>query len=402
MKTPRLYWSDPLLLDFESEVTGALEQGGRPALLLRETAFYPEAGGQLADHGQAIWAGGSARLEDAREDEAGRVLHLLDPGSPLPAAGDRIRVRIDEERRRAHMSQHTGQHLLSRALLDRAAAPTISSRLGESFCTIDTPAERISDEALADAEELVARVVLEDRPVRAFLPTPEQLAQLPLRRDPKVAEQIRVVDVEGFDVSPCGGTHCTTTGQVGALRITGVERYKGGLRLTFATGLRALRDAARKDRILRELAGRLTCGPDELPQVVARLQADRRDEARAAAALRERLARYVADELLAQADAREGARWVVASLADEPIEGLRAIAARIIEAPDAVALLAAPSAAGTRLVIQRGAGAGVDAGALLQRIARAGGGRGGGRADRAEGQLPPGADLPALLASLAS
>lgn len=400
MKTPRLYWDDPLLLAFESTVVDHTAHEGKPALVLRETAFYAEAGGQLADHGEAQWAGGSARIVDAHEDEGGRVLHVLETDAPLPPPGAPVRIRIDEDRRRAHMSQHTGQHMLSRALLDVAGAATVSSRLGESVCTVDVDAERLTDEQLENAEALVARVVLEDRPVRAFVPTREELAALPLRRDPKVSENVRIIDVDGFDLSPCGGTHVTRTGQVGAVRILGTERYKGGTRVTFATGLRALRDAARKDRVLRELSSGLTCGIDELPHVVARMVADRREEQRATTALRERLARYVADELLASAQPKAGARWVMASLPGEPVESLRAIGSRIAESPDAVAILASPAAEGTRVLVQRGAQAGVDAGATLRRIAQAAGGKGGGRPDRAEGQLPAGVDVAAVLAAL--
>lgn len=402
MKTPRLYWDDPLLLSFETQVVDTGMRGDRPALVLRESAFYPEAGGQLADRGEVRWERGGAQVLDAQEDEAGRILHLLPPGTELPAVGEAVRISIEEDRRRAHMSLHTGQHLLSRAILDVAGAATISSRLGETICTIDTPVEKLSDEALADAEALVARVVLEDRPIRAWIPGAAELARLPLRRDPKVAEEIRVVDVDGFDVSPCGGTHCLRTGQVGAVRIVGIERYKGGLRLSFHTGLRTLRDAAAKDRILRDLSGSLTCGIDELSGVVAKLRSDLKEERTAASSLRERLARYVADELLATAEKRGAVRWVFASLPDEPIESLRAIASRIAETPDAVAVLASPAAAGVRLIVQRGGGAGIDAGATLRAIAQAAGGRGGGRPDRAEGQLPAGADLAAAFATVST
>lgn len=401
MKTPRLYWNDPLLFAFTSQVIDQATIQQKPALVLAETAFYPEVGGQLADHGEAQWEGGSATIVDAREDDDGRVLHLLDPGASVPPTGATIHVRIDEARRRQHMSQHTGQHMLSRALLDVAAAATVSSRLGENVCTVDLDKPDLSDDELAAAEELVAKVVLEDRPVRQFVPTPDELAKLPLRRDPKVQEEIRIIEVQDFDLSPCGGTHVLRTGQVGAVRIVGTERYKGGTRVSFLTGLRALKDAARKDRILRNLSGSLTCGIDELPHVIASLQESRREEHKAVNALRERLARYVADELLADnTQQKNGARWVVASLPDEPIESLRAIAGRIAETTDAVAILASPTPSGTRILVQSGAQANTDAGATLKRIAQAAGGRGGGRPDRAEGQLPAGVDLVELLTSL--
>lgn len=405
MPTLRLYWDDSLRLAFEETVTGHAAAGERPALLLRATCFYPEAGGQLADRGRIRWDGGEAALVDAQEDGQGEVLHLLElpPGAVLPPAGARVSIEIDEARRRAHMSQHTGQHLLSRALLDRAGAETSSSRLGELSCTIDTPLARLSESAVAEAEALACAVVLEDRPVRALRPDPVALAAMKLRRDPKVESDVRVIDLDGFDLSPCGGTHCRRTGEVGPVKVTSIERYKGGHRITFRTGARAISDSVAKERLLAGLSRELTCAPEDVPAAVAKLRGSLRAELAAGTVLRERLALLLSEQLLATVVPRgtPPIRFVRVVLPGESLELLRLLAARLTAAPDVACLLLAPAEDGTRAVVQRGSGTGLDAGALMRRVAAVTGGRGGGRPDRAEGQLPPGAELEAALAAAA-
>lgn len=398
--TRRLYWDDPLLLSFEAPLLAQATSEGRPALVFEATAFYPEAGGQLADRGRARWDGGEAAIVDAREDAAGRVLHVLDlaAGAALPAAGAPVQVTIDELRRRDHMSQHTGQHLLSRALVDLAGAATSSSRLGDSVCTIDTPLETLRDEALADAQALVTRVVLEDRPVRQLRPTPEELARLPLRRDPKVTTNVRIIDIDGFDLSPCGGTHAVRTGQVGPVRIVGVERHKGGLRLSFLTGRRALADVTAKERVLTGLARDFTCGWAELPGAIDRLRTDARDQAKALERLRGELAVLVARTLVEAAPLVNGIRFVAAAVADPELA--RATAAAIAAQPEAAAILWASTPEGVFVVVQRGdAATRFDAGAVFKRLAAACGGRGGGRPHRAEGRLPAGSEPTAAVAA---
>ncbi len=209
-----------------------------------------------------------------------------------------------------------------------------------------------------------------------------------------------MIDVDGFDLSPCGGTHTPRTGMVGPVRVVGVERHKGGHRIHFLAGAIALEDGARKERLLGGLARELTCAPEDVPAAVETLRAELRAQAKEAASLRERLARSLAKELLAAAPARDGGRLVVASFPGESVDFLRALGGALCEADDAACVLAAPGPDAVRLLVQRGARSTLDAGALVKRLAAETGGRGGGRPDRAEGQLPAGADVPAALAGL--
>ncbi len=303
--TRRLYHEDAYLRRFEGEVLAVTAWQGRPAVVLDRTAFYPEAGGQLGDRGTL----GGVPVIDTQETEAG-IVHVLDGAAP--AVGARVAGELDWARRRQHMAQHTAQHLLSGALLDRAAAPTASARLGESALTIDAARDRIPDAELAAAEDLANDLIDDDLPIRAWFPPPDELARLTLRRDPKVDADIRVVAIGEFDLSPCGGTHCARTSQLGAIRIVGAERYKGMTRVTFTAARRGRAELFSRDQVLRGLATQFSCGPAEVPQAIDKLRRDADAAGAELTALRGRLAGTIARELLTGAAGATGP--IVASL----------------------------------------------------------------------------------------
>ena len=291
------------------------------------------------------------------------------------------------------MALHTGQHMLSRALADVAMAATVSSRLGESQCTIDLDRDGVTERLVAEAEALVNQVIDDDVPVRAFFPTPDELAALPLRRKPKVTENIRVVAVGDFDVTPCGGTHCTRSAQIGLVRVEAVERYKGKSRVVFTAGPRARRELWSRVDALRELGRGFSCGPLDVGGAIDKLRRELDDAREALGHARAREADALAKELAGAPGPS------VAVLEGAGPEILRRLAARLTGKEGAEVFLASRSADGLAVVVARGPGASLDCGAFLKRAAAAAGGRGGGRPEYAEGRLPASADWPALVAA---
>jgi alanyl-tRNA synthetase len=389
--TARLYHHDPLLLAFDARVLAHAAWSGAPSVILERTAFYPEAGGQMADRGELA----GLRVLDVQVDDAGLVHHVLD--GPLPAVDASVHGAVDRARRRVHMSLHTAQHMLSRALCDLAAADTVSARLGETTCTIDLDREAVDERRIAEAEDLVNALIDDDLPVRAFFPTPAELAALPLRRAPKVTENIRVVAVGDFDFTPCGGTHCTRSAQVGPVHVSGLERYKGKVRVSFSAGKRARAELWQHAGVLRDLGKAFTCGPLDVPGGVAKLERELTEAREALGHARGKLADAVGVELAAQAAATGR---VVAVLEDAGVDLLRALGTRLTAQPGVVVLLAGRGPDGLSVLIARGAGSTFDCGAFLKRAAAQAGGRGGGRPERAEGRLPATADWAALVAAL--
>ena len=393
MPTERLYYDDSLLARFEARIVAHSELDGRKSLVLDRTAFYPESGGQMSDRGRLA----EAPVIDVQVDDDGIVHHFID--AELPEVGSEVAGQIEMGRRRVHMALHTGQHILSRALVEVAKAETVSSRLGESSCKIDVDLAGLSEAQVAEAEALGNSVVDDDLPVRAFFPAPAELKSLPLRREPKVTDAIRVVKIGDFDVTPCGGTHCRNSAQVGWLRVTGIERYKGGTRIGFAAGRRAREELWKEAEVLKSLGRDFTCGALDVAAAVEKLRRVLNETRDALGHARARLAESAADELVQKARS-SGERLVVAQLEGATVELLRAIAGRVTELSGAVALLAGSSEEGAPLVVVRSKDSDFDCGAFLKRAAQAGGGRGGGRPERAEGRIPAGVDWPKLVASL--
>lgn len=391
--TQRLYYDDAWRTRFQARVVAHAELHGRHSVVLDRTAFYPESGGQMADHGTL----GEARVEEVVVDEADVVHHLV--AGPLPEIGSEVEGVIDWQRRRLHMALHTGQHILSRALDDEAGAQTVSSRLGETNCTIDVNRPSVAETELDRVEALTNAVIDDALAIRAFFPSDAELAELPLRRAPKVAGAVRVVRIGEFDVTPCGGTHCSSSAEVGLLRITGVERYKGGTRISFAAGSRARRGLWGESEVLRGLGQGFTCAPTDVPAAVDKLRRQLTETRELLGQVRAELAERVATELGAERE-RTGQPLSVAQLPAAPAEMLRAVAARLVARPDAVALLAGTGPEGTAVVVQRGADSDFQCGAFLKRAAALAGGRGGGRPERAEGRMPADVDWTGLVARL--
>jgi alanyl-tRNA synthetase len=410
--TVKLYWSDPLATTFETRGASLAAYDGKPSIVLAETLFYPEGGGQLGDAGTLSIGGARVGVADTQIDASGAIHHVLaaPPGAEIEAAlreGAVVRGAIDEARRRDHMAQHTAQHALSRALVGEARADTVSARLGATTCTIDVSRPGIADADLHRVEDLVNALVTSDVEVTASFPTDLELAKLDLRKRPnaeKSANGVRVVTIRDFDVTPCGGTHVTRTGQIGQVRILSTEKYKGMLRISFCAGRRALVDARAKGDALAAAAAALTCGREDVPAAIAKLRAemkamrDRLDGARA------ELAELVAARVRASLPDGDGPHVVPLLRPNDDLASLRVLAGELTKDARVVALCGSsdPSTGELVVVVQRGAAGKLDCGAFMGAETRRRGGRGGGRPERAEGRFPKGTSLDDLAAAAAT
>jgi alanyl-tRNA synthetase len=259
--TDALYYDDPMARAFDATVVG-LEDDGLTAVLAA-TLFYPEGGGQPADHGTI----GGIRVVDVQKGSDGAIRHSL--ASPLEVDPDAIGSAVlpavvDWDRRWDYMQQHTGQHVLSGALARVAGAATVSVHQGADVTTIEIDAEALDDATLARVEDDANRVIRDDRPVRGFWIDDAELPHYDLRRPTGRTGAIRLVEIVDYDLVACGGVHLPRTGMLNLVHLTTVERIRGHLRLAFTIGDRAIRDYRDRDRIVREAATRFSAHPDEL------------------------------------------------------------------------------------------------------------------------------------------
>ncbi|HWW77941.1 MAG TPA: DHHA1 domain-containing protein [Pyrinomonadaceae bacterium] len=399
--TERLYYSDSHLVEFDARVVSVSRTAdGRAAVALDRTAFYPTGGGQPFDTG----ALGAARVVDCVEEEDG-VLHILEGESP--EAGARVRGRVDWPRRLDHMQQHTGQHILSQAFVELYGAQTRSFRTTEDACEIDVDLADPSDEKIERAVARANEIIWGDRAVRVHQVTPDEAARMPLRKDSAREGELRVIEIEGFDFSPCGGTHARTTGEVGCVVARHWERAKGLVRVTFAAGGRAVADYDRANRTARAAAALFSVGREEAAEAAARLLEENRQLQRRLRAAEETASRAEARELYEEAaresgsesgsepgsepggtaGSKSGSASVIIARAFEArdAESLRRLAHALAAHPNAVALLGAVDADAARLVFARSGEARGDMNALMREACAALEGRGGGRPDMAQG-----------------
>src|SRR5271155_2545084 len=227
--TKRLYYDDSEMHEFDSVVEAVAPvspEQSRPAVILRETAFYPTSGGQVHDTGWLTLEGAERlRVTEIADAEDGRVLHYLQADAKLPAVGIRVSGSIDPERRRDHMQQHSGQHVLSAAFVELYQMPTVSFHMGEDYCSIDLATPSVSSQQIAGAERRANEIVFENRPVTVRYVSRAEAEKLGLRKlPPTERNELRLVEVADFDLSACGGTHVSATGQIGSILLRKTER----------------------------------------------------------------------------------------------------------------------------------------------------------------------------------
>jgi alanyl-tRNA synthetase len=324
-ETKRLYLDDPYQVEFEARIVEKGMREQKPAVILDQTCFYPESGGQPYDRG---WMD---RVEVVKVfEEDGRIVHLLEKDVE---AGS-IKGKIDWQTRFDHMQQHSGQHILSQCFHELLEAETLAFHLGEDASTLEMDLRKVSDEGVERVETRANEIIYQDREVKIHSLPEDKVGSLPLRRPPKKKGLIRVVEVSDFDYSACGGTHVRRTGEVGLIKILRWERIRDNLRFEFICGRRAFQDYVMKNRILRELSNRLTVHEREVPSSIEKLFSDLKSQKGIIRKMREKMAQYEAQEIIQNAEGK----ILKKIFAEKTHEEVRFLALNIIRQGDFVVL----------------------------------------------------------------
>jgi alanyl-tRNA synthetase len=402
--TNRLYYPTSDLHEFDSvvqETVPASSEQSRLGVILRETAFYPTSGGQVHDSGWLTTdANDRVRVAEVAETEDGRIVHYLEAPAKL-APGAAVHGNIDPERRRDHMQQHSGQHVLSAAFIELYQIPTVSFHMGEDYCSIDLTTPSLSPEQVVAAEKRANEIIFENRPVTIRFVSRNEAEKLGLRKLPPAGrDELRLIEIADFDLSACGGTHVSATGQIGSILLRKTETVRQGMRVEFVCGGRAVRAARRDYTALSEAAKLFSTQLWDVPTQIRKTFDDgkllRRQREEALEQLAEAMAVAVLQE---QPEAR---RVIVRLFADRDISFAKLFAQRVARAGvPAVALVASATDPPGLVFAQSPAGT-ADMGALLKQVLATVGGRGGGSRDFAQGGVPPGSDLEQLLKQAAS
>lgn len=391
--TRRLYYDDAYGLEFSAKVVEVLTTSdGRRGVVLDATLFYPTSGGQMHDTGSIA----DVPVIDVI-DETTRIVHVVD-GEP-PEVGTTVAGVVDGERRAHHRQQHTGQHVLSRVIEDHWGWPTLSSRLGETMNTLEIEAEGVSPELMREMEDRTNRILWEGHPVAVRYLEEDAAAAAGLRKKVEREGPVRVVEVDGIDRCPCGGTHVASTAEIGLVSILGAEKMRGGTRLLFLCGERAQHWRRQRVKWLDQTARQLTTGMDLVPETVARLQ----DEGRIRRKRMEAMARELVHARVARwrDEAEEvGTRRAVLRVLDDDESLAASEAAHAVVADDGiVAGLVLQDGPKCQVFLAASDDVDVDCGSLLKGALSSLGGRGGGQSGFARGGCPD-ADADAVLEAL--
>lgn len=383
--TQRLYYHDSFLYDFDAEIS-EVQDGPKPALLLNRTAFYPTSGGQVFDTGVISGEGEKLDITEVADAEDGRVVHYLEAAPKSLRAGMKIHGEIDRTRRRDHMQQHTGQHVLSAAFVRLFDLHTVSFHMGDDYCSIDLDTPTLSKQHVEEAERLANEIILENRPVEIRFVSREEAANLGLRTIP-VAErdELRIIEIRDFDLSACGGTHVNQTGQICCVMLRKTEKVRQGWRVEFVAGQRAVATARRDFTTLTATAGLFSAHIHGVPEQARKALDDIRSLRKQHEDVQEELAEAQAKSMLAEVPEVNGQKRVARVFADREMASLKLLAQKLTRAEAKVIVLLGTTSPQPSLVFAQSRGQSADMGKLMKEVLAKVGGRGGGSKDLAQG-----------------
>ena len=400
--TQRLYYHDSFLYEFEAEVR-EVQNTPKPSLFLDRTAFYPTSGGQVFDIGLISTENEKLKVTEVADADDGRVIHYLEAPAKALQPGTKVHGQIDRTRRRDHMQQHTGQHVLSAAFVRLFDLHTVSFHMGDDYCSIDLDTPTLTKAQIEQAERLANEIILENRAVEISFVTREEAGKLGLRKVPVTErDELRIIDIRDFDLSACGGTHVNQTGQIGCIQLRKAEKVRQGWRIEFVAGQRAVATARRDFTTLTETAALFSAHIYDVPTQARKSLDEIRSLRKQREQFLEELAEAQAVALLAETSETSGRKLVIRTFADRDINFLKLLAQRLTRlAPNTVAALGTTSPQPS-LVFAQSTGQPFDMGSLMKETMAKHGGRGGGSKDMAQGGLPNAEAIPLALGNVSA
>lgn len=371
--TERLYYQDSYLKEFSALTLRKIKVENRPAVILNKTAFYPTSGGQPYDTGTIQ---DSLVLEVVEDNE--EIIHIL-KDELKEDVGAVVTGKIDWDRRFDHMQQHSGQHILSGALMKLWGAETVSFHLGEKVCTLDIVKDNLNPEEVRRVEDYANKIIFENRSIKCyFIEGNERLKELSLRKIPDREGKIRIIEVKSFDLSACGGTHCRASGEVGLIKITKWEKKGEKVRLEFICGRRSWEDYYWKNELIKNISNRLTVKDSELGEVIEGILEERKEIRKELRDFKEKLQDYEALDLLREGVIKKGNTKVVSKVfEDKSVDEARRLANKIINLEDCV-LLFGLKGERANLLLARSESLNYDMNRLVKEACKFIEGRGGG------------------------
>ena len=366
LETKRLYFDNPYQVEFKAKVIRRDVFDKQPVLILDQTCFYPESGGQPADKGRI----NGVKVLDVQEKDA-EILHIMQS----EVGADEINGTIEWETRFDHMQQHSGQHILSQCFDTLFDAKTLSFHLGVKTSTVEIDLRDITEDEVEKIETLANEIVFQDEEICSYITPEELIAKVPLRKPPQKTGHIRVVQISDFDYSACGGTHPNKTGEIGLIKILKWERIRNNLRFEFVCGRRALIDFGIKNSIIRDVAVKFNVGEGDLVGSIDKMTADLKGLRRQLKKTQERILEIEAQEIVKNAEGT----IIKKIFTDKSSDEVRILALSIIRSGDYIVLFGTDLQDRAHLVLASSETLEQDMRDLVPVVSPLIGGKGGGR-----------------------
>jgi alanyl-tRNA synthetase len=375
MNTQKLYYSDSYITDFQANIIEVLPYEDKFALILDKTFFYPESGGQPCDKGTI----NDEEVVYITENE-GNTLHITQKKLPVGPA----LCHIDWNVRFDNMQQHSGQHILSACFFKLYNGETSSFHIGKDSSTIEIDVENFDVLMAEQIEELANGIIYKNTAITAAIVDKDALAALPLRKQPKVDSNIRIISIKDCDFSPCGGTHVNNTGEISIIKIKKFEKLKSSYKFEFVCGKRALKDYTYKNYIVNRLSAHLSAPESNIENAFNKFTEDYKNLQKQISALRGEVVNYDVQYLLQQALVFGNAKVIAKIFDDRDFNDVKLIAQALVSSPSNIALLANRGQS-CQIVFSRSEDLSVDMNSLLKGILPSINGKGGGSPKAAQG-----------------
>lgn len=393
--TIKRYFDESLTFNFTAQVQkSVLQDDGTSHIILDQTYFYPTGGGQSHDRGLI----GGVEIIDVRK-EGEIVIHVI-----KGEVSGNVECEIDSNYRIANMQAHTGQHILSAAFLRTFEADTLAVKMNaDAPSTVDFNLGDLTLEQIQTVENLANQIIMETRPVKSYFVSPDSPKLDELRRAvkfDKVSGDVRLVEIDNFDLSACAGTHFPSTGMLGMLKILRADNYKGGSRVQFVMGYQAIEQFRHYHQALEDVSNLLSAATGDVYARVEKLQNERQDLEKQVKTLREQALTYEASDLLSKAEIVDGIQLIKVSYEDRTNDELRILGNLLTSENNNAAVLLNRNSADLTIVVCASDESGVHAGKTLKAIVTQFDGRGGGRENYAQGVLKNFADTDAMMQAI--
>lgn len=343
--TEKVYLQNPYLRQLEARIVEKKYMNNKYYVKTNKTIFYPNlAGGQPGDKGDI---NGIEVLEVYEDGDD--IIHVLKSN----IHSDKARLTIDWENRFDYMQQHSGQHLLSSVFYKLFNGETVGFYIGKEYVYIDVNLPTISKEEIEKVEQFANKIIFSNFPIKSYIVEKEDMHRIPVRKDPVVNSNIRIVEIDGIDFTPCCGTHVRNTGEIGLIKIRKVEPYKRNIRVEFVCGNRALKDYTWKNYQIGDISNLLSCKDKNVYHRVEKLYSHREKLKKENRVLREKLSKYIAKELLEKAESKKGINVIVDKLTNMRFEDVENIAKNLQAMGSNIILLGIDNLKNSQFLIAR-------------------------------------------------